>query len=167
MAAVRSFAVKGGRGSARGVLADFQRDAWNVLVASGDSRLGGRDAHWRLPVKPCPLPTLLPAGPSATPSRKPSLSPGAGYCPPEQAFQRHSPLSTLNCGHYLPDALGISLSPALLVELINGCGQRHRSPQVPNIPRARIPDPRSPCPVDPDPHLALTPPTLGSRSKKL
>lgn len=42
-----------------------------------------------------PRSRLIPAGPRATCSRKPPLSPGAGRCPPEQASQGHSPLPTL------------------------------------------------------------------------
>lgn len=50
--------MKGGSAHACGVLAVSQRDAWSLLIVSGDHRPGGRDAHWRLPAKP---------GPSLTP----------------------------------------------------------------------------------------------------
>lgn len=110
-AAVRSFSVKEaekwGRVSAMGFWWSF-RGMQSLLVASGDSGLGERDVHWHLPQSLVPRSPLVPAGPNATPSRKPSLSPGAGHLPPEQASQGHSPLSTLICGHYVPDALGIS-----------------------------------------------------------
>lgn len=97
-----------GQSECREVLVVFQRNAQSLWVASGDSGLGEKDVHWHLPQSLVPRSPLVPAGPSATASRKPSLSPGAGRMPPEQASQGHSPRSTLICSHSLPDALGIS-----------------------------------------------------------
>lgn len=97
-----------GQSECRGVLVVFQRNAQSLWVASGDSGLGEKDVHWHLPQSLVPRSPLVPAGPSATASRKPSLSPGAGRLPPEQASQGHPPPSTLIRGHSLPDALGIS-----------------------------------------------------------
>ena len=78
-------------------------DSWSLLVAGGDGRQGGREAHRCLPAKPHLSPAPSPCRSQCHRLQEAFPECRCGCLPPEQPSQGHLQPSTLSCGHYLPD----------------------------------------------------------------